>query len=217
VSFSLARLRALSPCELSVARWAADGRSNPAIASLRQTSIHTVARQMATVLGKLRVGARLDLATIPELGAWAPPRLAVPKPGSDPEGDDAWVSAEGLPIDRTQVGLFWREIAAGHWSPLASVDVGAVSYVAMVRTGRKTADWSTLRERERDVLGCVSRGLAQKVVAMKLGMAASTVSANLHSAQRRLGFASFARLVRAYCGARDLIEQADRSVSLFAP
>jgi DNA-binding NarL/FixJ family response regulator len=67
VSFSLERVAALSPAELEVARLAHSGLSNRRIASLRSTSMHTVARQMAGVLKKLRVGSRLALATIPEV------------------------------------------------------------------------------------------------------------------------------------------------------
>jgi DNA-binding CsgD family transcriptional regulator len=67
VSFSLARVAALSPAELEVARLAHAGLSNGRIASLRRTSAHTVARQMAGVLKKLRVGSRLALATVPEV------------------------------------------------------------------------------------------------------------------------------------------------------
>ncbi len=67
VSFSMERVAALSRAELEVARLAHAGLSNGRIASLRKTSSHTVARQMAGVLRKLRVGSRLALATIPEV------------------------------------------------------------------------------------------------------------------------------------------------------
>jgi|SRR5580658_3221615 DNA-binding NarL/FixJ family response regulator len=67
VTFSLERVAALSPAELEVARLAHSGLSNHRIASLRKTSTHTVARQMAGVLKKLHVGSRLALATIPEV------------------------------------------------------------------------------------------------------------------------------------------------------
>jgi DNA-binding NarL/FixJ family response regulator len=67
VTFSLERLAALSPAELHVARLAARGRSNAAIAELRRTSKHTVARQVNSMLKKLGVGSRLALLTIPEV------------------------------------------------------------------------------------------------------------------------------------------------------
>jgi DNA-binding NarL/FixJ family response regulator len=67
VTFSLERLAALTCAELEVARLARAGLSNRGIASLRETSTHTVARQMAGVLKKLRIGSRLALATVPEV------------------------------------------------------------------------------------------------------------------------------------------------------
>ena len=67
VSFSLEALAALSPAEREVARLAGAGFSNGGIATVRRTSKHTVARQMAGVLRKLHVGSRLALAAIPEV------------------------------------------------------------------------------------------------------------------------------------------------------
>jgi DNA-binding CsgD family transcriptional regulator len=57
----------LTAAELDVARCASAGMSNGAIARLRRTSIRTVANQIASILGKLGVGSRTELATIPEL------------------------------------------------------------------------------------------------------------------------------------------------------
>jgi len=69
VRFSLGRLQLLTPSELAVARLANAELSNAAIARLRATSPRTVAGQMRSILGKLQVGSRLALSTIPELGA----------------------------------------------------------------------------------------------------------------------------------------------------
>lgn len=67
VTFSLERLAKLTCAELEVARLAEGGLSNRGIATARGTSTHTVARQMAGVLKKLRIGSRLGLTTVPEL------------------------------------------------------------------------------------------------------------------------------------------------------
>lgn len=204
VSFSLGRLRALSPCELEVARWANEGHPNPAIASLRQTSIHTVARHMANLLAKLHIGARLDLATIPELNAWAPPRLQIP--ANDGAGN-AWLSAKGLAVDPQEVASIWCEMAAGQWVALSSIDTAALTHVMLRRVSGAPVAWAALQTRERDVLDLVARRFAQKVIAIKLGLAPSTVSAALRSARSRLGFTSFGRLVRAYCAAREVLDE----------
>ncbi len=198
ISFSLGRLSALTPCELEVARWANAGHSNAAIASLRQTSIHTVARQIASVYSKLGVGARVGLATIAELYAWSPPGLGLPE--SEAERMSSWPSADGVEIDPLGVARIWGELALGFWRPVASVDIGATSHVVVRRVCAKAVDWTRLSARQRDVVELSALGLPQKVVAIRLGLAPSTVSSVLASAKRRFGFASLSQLVRAYGG-----------------
>jgi DNA-binding CsgD family transcriptional regulator len=60
-------------------------------------------------------------------------------------------------------------------------------------------DWGRLSERERSVLSWAARGVAQKVVALELEIAKSTVSKTLRSARQRIGFASSAQMLRAWC------------------
>jgi DNA-binding CsgD family transcriptional regulator len=67
LTFSLSRCAALTPAELEVARHAGAGLSNLDIARMRRTSVRTVANQIASVLRKLAVGSRKELATIPEV------------------------------------------------------------------------------------------------------------------------------------------------------
>jgi DNA-binding NarL/FixJ family response regulator len=212
VSFYLGRLRALSPCELDVARWANEGHSNAAIAALRHTSMHTVARQMSSVISKLRLGSRLGLATIAELNAWAPP---CPTTSANENGaGDSWLRADGIRVEPQDVARIWREIASGQWIPLASVDVGAVSYVAMRRASSKEVQWRRLREKERSVVDLMAQGFAQKVVAMKLGLAPSSVSSLSRSAHKRLGFRALFQLLRAYCACKDVIDFEENEASV---
>lgn len=59
------RWDALTAAEREVAELAADGKSNAEIAKLRETSVRTVANQMAAILEKLSVHARADLLRSP--------------------------------------------------------------------------------------------------------------------------------------------------------
>jgi DNA-binding NarL/FixJ family response regulator len=205
VSFSLGRLMGLTRSELDVVRWAHAGHSNGAIARERRTVIHTVARQMAESLRKLGIGARLWLATIPELSAWSPPYRGTRAVAGIPI--DSLLSRNDRQVDRQEAARIWREIASGQWIVLAGVDAGGLRHAVMSRDSTKPIDWRVLTTTHRNVLALVEEGFAQKVIAMKLGMAPSTVSAVLASAQKRLGFRSLSQLLRAYCAASDLIDR----------
>jgi DNA-binding CsgD family transcriptional regulator len=215
VSFYLGRLRVLTLCELEVARWANAGHSNAAIASLRQTSTHTVARQMASVLSKLGLGSRLGLVTIAELNAWAPPRPKMP--ANENDVGDSWLKADAFRVEPQEVARIWREVASGQWSPLASADIGAVSYVAIRRVSDKSPDWAHLSTRERDAVELAAGGVAQKVIAMKLGLAPSTASSVLAEARRHMGFTTCAQLLRAYRAAQPVMDERTSSPSAPAP
>ncbi len=97
----------------------------------------------------------------------------------------------------------WREIASGRCSSIAGVDAGGMRHTTMRRDCGQPVDWLALSRLQREVLAFVAGGLPQKVIAMKLGLAPSTVSSVLAAARKRLGFASQAQLLRAYCAALD--------------
>jgi DNA-binding NarL/FixJ family response regulator len=192
-------LTALSRAELDVARWADAGLSNAQIALKRNTSINTVARQISTVLWKLGIGSRLGLATVPELSAWTS------SSGSGIGGDaaiDFLLSAPGPAIDEDQAACIWSEIASGQWNTLAGTDSGGLRYATMSRGFAKPVEWFALNQVQCEVLELMAGGFAQKVIAMKLGLAHSTVSSALGSARRRLGFATLGQLLRAHCANR---------------
>jgi DNA-binding CsgD family transcriptional regulator len=204
VSFSLGRLMALARAELEIARWASAGYSNGAIARERQTAIHTVARQMHSLIRKLGVGSRLALATIPELSAWSPPGSGIPAAGRAPA--HSRLSGRGREVGPDEVGRFWREIAAGQWITLAGVDSCGMRHTVMSCDSAKAVNWQALSPMQRDVLALVADGSPQKVIAMKLGLAPSTVSGSLQGARKRLAFASLSQLLRAYCAFKDVID-----------
>jgi DNA-binding CsgD family transcriptional regulator len=155
---------------------------------------------MSSILSKLDIGGRLDLATMPELLPWSPPRLRIHASQGLPL--DSLLLDEGPAIDLPEIRWIWCAMALGHCHTLAVADAGSTGHVAIRCVSGGPVDWRALSERERDVLALVASGFAQKVIAMHLGLAPATVSSALDSARKRLGFASHAQLVRAYCGAR---------------
>jgi DNA-binding CsgD family transcriptional regulator len=199
---------ALARAELEIARWASAGYSNGAIARERQTAIHTVARQVHAVVGKLGVGSRLGLATIPELCAWLPLRTGTP--AADRVPAHSRLSGRGREVGPDEVGRFWREIAAGQWRTLAGVDACGMRHAVMSCDCAKAVDWQVLSPMQRDVLALVAGGAPQKVIALKLGMAPSTVSGALQRARKQLAFSSLGQLLRSYCAFKDVIDTSTR-------
>ena len=203
VSFSLGRLLLLTRAELDVVRWAHAGHSNGVIARERRTAIHTVARQMSEAMSKLGVGARLGLAMIPELSAWSAPESGTRAGGVPPHTP---LSGSGREVEPQEVARIWPEIVAGQWSTLAGVDAGGLRHAVMSRDSVRPVDWTLLTKSQRDVLELTARGFPQKVIAMKLGFAPSTMSGALQRAHKRLGFSSLGQLLRAYCASRETID-----------
>jgi DNA-binding NarL/FixJ family response regulator len=95
----------------------------------------------------------------------------------------------------------WSDLAQGHWQVLGAVDVNGRRHVAIAKASReRSIDWNLLTERERQVLDFLAQGTAQKVIALTLGMAPSTVSSAACSARDKLGLDNVHQLVRAYFG-----------------
>jgi DNA-binding CsgD family transcriptional regulator len=211
VSFSLGRLLSLTRSELDVVRWAHAGHANGVIARERQTAIHTVARQMSEAMRKLGIDARLRLAMIPELSAWSPPGLGL-RAGCVPAR--TLPSGNGREVEPHEVARIWREIAAGQWSALAGVDAGGLRHAVTCRDAAKPVAWQVLNHLQREVLALTASGFPQKVIAMKLGLAPSTMSGALQRAHKLLGFGSLGQLLRAYCAFKDVIEFEEAGASV---
>lgn len=125
---------------------------------------------------------------------------STPAPGSP-------LFVPGTPLSDEEAAVIWREVALGHWTVLAAVDSNGVRHVAIEPAASKPmVAWAALSPTQRQVLVQVARGLAQKVIAMKLGMAPSSVSSAFQSARVRLGFGTSCELVRACQGAVELID-----------
>jgi DNA-binding NarL/FixJ family response regulator len=107
----------------------------------------------------------------------------------------------------------WRELASGCRMVVSATDVAKRRYMALARVESPTAlDWRRLSEREQSVVSWAARGLAQKVVALELGLATSTVSSTLRSAREHTGFASSIAMLRAWraaaaCGALPILAE----------
>jgi DNA-binding NarL/FixJ family response regulator len=113
--------------------------------------------------------------------------------------------APGTPLSDEQAALIWRELAAGRWEVRAAIDANGSRHVAITPVASKQGvDWGALGPRERRVVGLLAGGLAQKTVAMELGISPSAVSTALHAARARLGFGSASELVSAYRSAGDV-------------
>jgi DNA-binding CsgD family transcriptional regulator len=115
---------------------------------------------------------------------------------------DSPLLAPGAPLAPEEAATIWRELALGRWRVVAAMDANGQRHLAIVPAPpQPVIHWRALGARQRYVLALVARGYAQKVIAMKLGMAPSTVSAAFQSARLRLGFPSPSDLVRACQGA----------------
>ena len=133
--------------------------------------------------------------------------ISTDRPSRD-AAPDALLFAPGTPIASSEAAAIWREMAVGHWEVVAACDSDGTRHVAITRVASRAAvDWSLLTGRERRVLALVACGHAQKVIAMRLGLSPTTVSATFRAARDRLGFASSNELVRACQGVREAIDE----------
>jgi DNA-binding NarL/FixJ family response regulator len=93
----------------------------------------------------------------------------------------------------------WRELAGGRCRVLFAADRdGARHLVIAVSPGAPAPEWERLAARDRRIVALAADGVAQKAIAIELGLAFSTVSRILRDARRSLGLANLAELARAY-------------------
>ena len=92
-----------------------------------------------------------------------------------------------------QMASVLRQLSVASRRALATLKELAPEALPMIH-----ADWRVLSARERDVLEMATAGTPQKVIALELGLAPSTICEALRSTRERLGFGTFADLARAY-------------------
>jgi DNA-binding CsgD family transcriptional regulator len=89
----------------------------------------------------------------------------------------------------------WQGLVDGRWSLVDCVEADGRRWVLARRNVPGRRDPSALTPRERDVAAYAALGHANKWIAWKVGLAASTVADHLESARRKLRLASRGELI----------------------
>lgn len=89
----------------------------------------------------------------------------------------------------------WRGLVDGRWSLVDQVEADGRRWVLARRNAPGEHDPKALTPRERAVAAYAALGQANKAIGFALGVSASTVSAHLESAQRKLRLASRGQLI----------------------
>ncbi|MNT57124.1 Oxygen regulatory protein NreC [compost metagenome] len=82
---------------------------------------------------------------------------------------------------------------------IQSVLAGRVFYSARIARGmaeQSPGPLDALTRRERDILGCIGRGMANKEIAVQLGVSVRTVETHRLNLKRKLGIEGRAGLVK---------------------
>lgn len=89
----------------------------------------------------------------------------------------------------------WRGLVDGRWSLVDRFDRDGRRFLVAYRNDPRVRDPRALTPRERQVLGYVALGQANKLVAYTLGISESAVATHLSSAMAKLGLSSRVDLV----------------------
>ncbi|HKY63281.1 MAG TPA: LuxR C-terminal-related transcriptional regulator [bacterium] len=108
--------------------------------------------------------------------------------------------ARSLPPE--EAALWWQGLAANQVAPIDFFDRGSKRYVLLPLNGpgSDTVAARPLTAREREIVGRVAAGDANKVIAFDLGLSVSTVASHLASAMAKLGLVSRVQLVEKFIG-----------------
>jgi DNA-binding NarL/FixJ family response regulator len=183
----------LTPAERAVLALLGRGMSNAEIAATRGCGVPTVAKQVSALKQKTACGERIALATLgrrfsrddapKELGARA--ALLAHQEGSQ--------TAPGVALTDEHAASLWGGMVEGRWSLADEIDSHGQRLLA-VREHDGVARARALSPRERDVLGLLLTGRANKVIAYELGVTASTVSLCIRSILTKTGMRDRAAL-----------------------
>ncbi|MGZ3419665.1 MAG: LuxR C-terminal-related transcriptional regulator [Polyangiales bacterium] len=105
-------------------------------------------------------------------------------------------AAEMHRLDEDATTSLWSEVVAGGWSVVEEFEADGRRWFVAQRASRDF--FEALTPRERTVVTRTVAGHSNKVIAIDLGLAPSTVAGHLASAMRKLGTTSRVELVRAH-------------------
>lgn len=84
----------------------------------------------------------------------------------------------------------WQALFDGRWSVVERSESDGKRFLLARRNPPGERDPKALTQGERDALACAARGHSNKYIGYLLGVATSTVSSRLESAERKLGVSS---------------------------
>jgi DNA-binding CsgD family transcriptional regulator len=92
--------------------------------------------------------------------------------------------------DPEEALAIWQALFDGRWSVVERTESDGRRLLLARRNPPGVLDPKALTQGERDALACAARGHSNKYIGYLLGVATSTVSSRLESAQRKLGLTS---------------------------
>jgi DNA-binding CsgD family transcriptional regulator len=105
----------------------------------------------------------------------------------------------------------WQGLVDGTWSLVEHHEADGKRYLLARRNHPGVREPTALTRQERSVLAFAAMGHQNKYIGYLLGISPSSVSVLLHSAQRKLGLASRATLIRTFAAVGDPGREAARA------
>jgi DNA-binding CsgD family transcriptional regulator len=169
--------------------------SNDAIAMARRTSTHTTANQMASILSKLGLGSRFELAGLP----LAPIATESAKPTATARTALQQVALAAVqhrlrdPAEDGAALRFWQGLVEGRLRLIEHFESRRLRYYVAREVTHEAR--SGLDARERLLAQIIGSGQSQKVAASELRVGSATASILLKSALVKLGLRTRVDLV----------------------
>jgi DNA-binding NarL/FixJ family response regulator len=176
----------LTAAERHVASLATAGMKNAAIAKHRCTSELTVANQMASILRKLRLRSRCELAAAPS-GYDGEQRVRL-------EWADGHATRGGRADANNRRDLL-NDLIEGRLHPIELSETTPFRRFVVFERSAEHLLQRALNAREREVVRRIAAKQMQKEIAYDLSLSASAVSACLKAALGKLGLQSRADLI----------------------